>query len=89
MSLLMQTVEWIRSVALSRLRGSPALRNLDTAPGTPVERLVYTVAAEARKQVVNLVSFGNKSIIPTEATGDMLRRQCRAYGVEPIERRRP
>lgn len=83
-SLLMQSVEWIRSVALARLRGSPGLNQLDTSEHSPIWRIINAVAWEARKIVVDFVSL-SVNIIPTESIGLWLRRHAAAYGITALE----
>lgn len=82
--MLLQTVEWIRSVMLARLRGSPDLRGLDTSRRLPIWRLINATAYECRKLAVDLVSW-SVNCIPTTATGVWLRRWATAWGVAPIE----
>lgn len=82
--MLLQTVDWIREVALARLRGSPSLTKLDTSPHKPIWRLVNAFAYECRKLAVDFSSFA-VNIIPTEAVGVWLRRHAAAYGLTALD----
>lgn len=82
--MLLQTVEWIRSVMLARLRGSPDLVQLDVSPRQPIWRLINATALECRKLAVDFVSW-SVNCIPTSSVGIWLRRWASAFGVEPLE----
>ena len=82
--MLLQSLEWIRSTMLARLRGSPGLKNLDTSHKQPLWRLIDATARECRKLAVDFTAW-SVNCIPTGSVGIWLRRWAAAFGVAPIE----
>jgi len=81
--MLLQSIDWIRSVMLARLRGSRDLVGLDLSQRQPIWRIINAVARECHKLAVDFVAW-SVNVIPTTATGLWLRRWAAAYGVTPI-----